>query len=221
MHELGECLSPIFVVPKPDGSYRLIFNFKNCNDAVLFRHFKMDTLNSVINLITPGAYMASLDLKHAYYSIPIAVEHRKFLKFFWNGQLYEFNALPMGLSSSPRIFTKVMKPPLATLRQKGYTNCGYLDDFYLQGDDFQECRDSKAFLEVFFFVHPDKCVLTPTQEITFLGFILNTVFMRVTLSQHKKDKLRSICLQALSGKIFTIRFIAHIIGKNCVGSAWS
>ena len=66
VHEVGECISPIFVVPKPDGSYWLIFNFKCCNQAVLYQHFKMDTLNTIISLITVGAYMASLDLQHAY-----------------------------------------------------------------------------------------------------------------------------------------------------------
>ena len=102
VHEQEECLSPIFVVPKPDGSRRLILNFKSCNEAVLFRHFNMDTLSTVINLIRPGVYMASLDLKHAYYTIPIAAEHRKYLKFVWGGQLYEFQSLPMGLTSSLR-----------------------------------------------------------------------------------------------------------------------
>ena len=56
------------------------FNSKSCNEAVLFRHFKMDTLSTVINLIRPGVYMASFDLKHAYYTIPIAAEHRKYLE---------------------------------------------------------------------------------------------------------------------------------------------
>lgn len=112
-HEEGECMSPIFVVPKSDGTYmyRLIFNFKKCNKAVLFRHFKIDTLSTATCLITLDSYVASLDLKHAYYSIPIATEQRRYLKFVWNGQLYEFGALPVGLTSSPRIFTKVMKPP--------------------------------------------------------------------------------------------------------------
>ena len=87
----------------------------------------MDTLRKVLNLIRPGGYMASLDLKHAYYTIPIAAEHRKYLKFVWEGQLREFQSLPMGLTSSPRIFTKIMKPVLASLRQKGYTNSGYID----------------------------------------------------------------------------------------------
>ena len=108
VHEVGECISPIFVIPKPDGSHRLIFNFKHCNQAVLYRHFKTDTLNAVISLITAGAYMASIDPQHAYYSIPISSEHRKFLNFSWQGHLYEFKVLPMGLSSSPRIFTKVV-----------------------------------------------------------------------------------------------------------------
>ena len=52
--------------------------------------------------------MASFDLKHAYYTIPFAAEHRKYLKFVWGGQLYEFQSLPLGLTSSPRIFTKIM-----------------------------------------------------------------------------------------------------------------
>jgi hypothetical protein len=42
----------------------------------------MDTLAAILSLVTPGAYMASIDLKHAYYTIPIAEEQRKFLKCF-------------------------------------------------------------------------------------------------------------------------------------------
>jgi hypothetical protein len=73
----------------------------------------MDTLAAILSLVTPEVYTASIDLeylKHAYYTIPIAEEQRKFLQFVWNEQLYEFCVLPMGLTSSPRIFTKVMKP---------------------------------------------------------------------------------------------------------------
>ena len=47
----------------------------------------MDTLNSVISMISPEAYFASLDLKHAYYTILVALEQRIFLKFLWLGNL--------------------------------------------------------------------------------------------------------------------------------------
>ena len=39
-NEIGECLYPIFVIPKGDASHRLIFNLKNCNQSVLHRHFR-------------------------------------------------------------------------------------------------------------------------------------------------------------------------------------
>ena len=61
-HEEGECVSPIFVVPRSDGTYRLIFNFKKGKD-VLFRHFKMDILSTVIGLITLDSCMASCLLR--------------------------------------------------------------------------------------------------------------------------------------------------------------
>ena len=120
----------------------LIFNFKRCNQAVLYRHFKMDTLAAILSLVTPGVYTASIDLeylKHAYYTIPIAEEQRKFLKFVWNEQLYEFCVLPMGLTSSPRIFTKVMKPCSFgyTLRQKGHINSDFIDDFIFKVRNFR------------------------------------------------------------------------------------
>jgi hypothetical protein len=56
--------------------------------------------------------MTSIDLKDAYYSIPVAAEDQKYLKFIWREKLYVFTSLPMGLTSSPRIFTKVLKPVL-------------------------------------------------------------------------------------------------------------
>ena len=111
-----QIISPIFLRPKPDGTYRVIFNLKALNDSVVYHHFKLDTLEATLPLITPGCYMTSLDLKDAYYSIPIAPEHQRFLKFIWKGVLYQFRCLPMGLTSSPRIFTKALKPVFAYLR---------------------------------------------------------------------------------------------------------
>ena len=132
--------------------------------------------------------------------------------------MYEFQSLPMGLTSSPRIFTQIMKPVLASLRQKGYTNSGYIDYFYLQGADFVDSYNNvkdtaDIFLQLGFLIHPEKCFLTPTQEITFLGFILNTRSMMVYLSDKKKERLKFLCTQALDGDIFSIRFVARVIGK--------
>ena len=115
VNQPDQFISPTLTRLKKDGSHRVIFNLKKLNDSVSCHHFKMDTLEAALKLMTPNCYMTSLDLQNAYYSIPIAKEHQKYLKFIWNNQLYAFTCLPMGLSSSPRIFTKLMKPVFATL----------------------------------------------------------------------------------------------------------
>ena len=74
--QVGQIISPIFLRPKSYGTYRLIFNLKALNDSVVYHHFRLDTLEAALPLITPGCYMTSLDLKDAYYSIPIAPEQQ-------------------------------------------------------------------------------------------------------------------------------------------------
>jgi len=76
-HCRGEYISTIFIRPKKDGGHRLILNLKKLNAYVEYHHFKMDTLRSAIRLTKPNCYMASVDLRDAYYSIPIDEEYQK------------------------------------------------------------------------------------------------------------------------------------------------
>ena len=60
-HETGEYISPIFIRQKLDGSCRLkwlMLNLKNLNEDMPYIYFKMETLQSVLSLITPGCYLA-------------------------------------------------------------------------------------------------------------------------------------------------------------------
>ena len=49
----GKYISTIFVCPKKDVGHRLILNLKSLNEYVEYHHFKMDTLQSTIRLMTP------------------------------------------------------------------------------------------------------------------------------------------------------------------------
>ena len=75
--------------------------------------------------------MVSIDLKDAYLSVAVAEEHRKYLRFQWERQLYEFLCLPFGLSSAPRTFTKLLKPVMSLIRQQGVRSIVFLDDMLL------------------------------------------------------------------------------------------
>lgn len=94
----------------------------------------MDTFETFLKIITANCFMSSADLKNAYYSLPVATEHQKFLQFFWEKRLFQFTSLPQGLSSAPRLFTKLLKPVYATYLRLGYLNVGYIDDSLLVGE---------------------------------------------------------------------------------------
>jgi len=73
--EKGDFVSSIFLRPKKDGSHRTILNLKKFNEFVEYYHFNMDTLETAISMMKPGCYMASVDLKVAYYTVPIDSSH--------------------------------------------------------------------------------------------------------------------------------------------------
>ena len=129
-----EFISTIFTTPKKDGSRRLILNLKKLNKFIAYKKFKIEALKCAMSLLKKNAWMTVLDLKDAYYSVPITLEHRKYLKFYFQGQLYCFTCLPNGLSCAPRIFTKLLKPVFATLRSQGHLSVSYIDDVFLQAD---------------------------------------------------------------------------------------
>ena len=129
--EPGQIVSSIFLHPKKDGPYRLILNLKQFNNNVVYHHFKMDSIQTIVLLVTPNCFMASLDLKDAYYSLPIRAGNQKFLHFIWRDELYEFTCLPSGLACAPRQFTKTPKPVLATLHKMDHISVAHIDDCYL------------------------------------------------------------------------------------------
>ena len=96
---------------KKYGGHRLILTLKNLNEKVKKHYFKMQTYTSALTLVTTkGCYMASIDWKDAYYSVPKLEEYQQYLKFQWKGNLFQCTCLLNGLSSAPRIFTKLTKP---------------------------------------------------------------------------------------------------------------
>lgn len=97
----GQFLSSYFLRLKPNGDYRFILNLKKLNEFIVAPHFKMEDIKTALKLITRNCFMATIDLKDSYFLIPISKKFRKFLRFSFNNQLYEFNVLPFGLSTAP------------------------------------------------------------------------------------------------------------------------
>ncbi len=224
-HEKGEFISPVFIRPKPDGDgFRMILNLKKLNEVSAYEHFKMDTFKGVLDLIYPGVFMVKLDIKDAYYSVPIKKSDQKLLKFLFDDVLYKYCALPNGYTKGPRRFTKLLKPILAILRKEGITLIAHLDDIIVVGWTYSDCQTSVLkvleMLQHFgFVINAKKSILIPSTEMVFLGFVTNSISMQVTLPEEKKLALKLRCEDILhkndqeGNARNTIRHIAQVLGK--------
>lgn len=217
LHEPGEFISPIFLRPKNDGSFRLILNLKKLNKFMPKIHFKMDTIHTVTELIHESSYMTKIDLKDAYYSIPINNNDKKYLKFMHKGKLFHFTCLPNGLSCGPRKFTKLLKPALTSLRTLGINIIAYIDDLIIIDDSYQKCVNAtqicvSLFDSLGFVIHPEKSNFTPATVIEYLGFSIDAINQTIQLTDSKKNKTKDLCQHVLSAKVLSIRQVAKLLG---------
>ena len=84
--------------------------------------------------------MTSRDLKDASYSVTISEEDSKYLKFYAGRNFLKLVALPNGLSSGQRKFTKLTKLPIACLRIEVVIVAISIDDIIVIGDSYEEWR---------------------------------------------------------------------------------
>ena len=101
--------SRLFLVEKATGGWRPVIDLSHLNDFVQLTPFKMETVASVLLSVREGDFLASLDLKDAYFQIPIHGSSRKLLRFMSEGTVYQFKALCYGLSTAPQVFTRGLR----------------------------------------------------------------------------------------------------------------
>ena len=210
-------ISNMFLVPKKTGDLRPVINLKSLNEFVEKIHFKMENIDMVKNLTKPGNYLASIDFKDAYFSVPIWQPHRKYLRFFWNNQTFQFACLPFGYSLAPRVFTKLLKPVTAHTRYHGVRLVSFIHDILIIGHNHQECLEHVSFLknlltDLGFIVNTGKSNLEPSQSLIFLGFIVNSQKMLLILPDHKVLKIKNACQSILKQKVVSLSDVAHVTG---------
>lgn len=215
-------LSPTFLIPKPNGKDRFILNLKYFNKFITNEHFKMEDYRSVCTLLSENCYIASIDLKESYLLVPIHPEHKKYLRFQIENDkqdlvTFEFNAMPYGLSSAPRTFTKIMKEVIGYLRKRGFSSVTYLDDTLCIGDSYEKCllnvTETVKILECLgFIINYEKSVLEPRRSCKFLGYMFNTENMTIFLPENKQIQILHLVQKFKKLQKCTIREFSQFIG---------
>lgn len=214
----GQFLSSYFLIKKPNNTFRFILNLKRLNEFITAPHFKLEDFRAVKNIIFFNSFMASVDLRDAYFVIPVYKGYRKYLRFVFEDQLYEFTCIPFGLCTAPFLFTKIMKLVIRHLRSKGFLSISYLDDFLLLGSSEEECLKNvmvtTSLLEYLgFIINYKKSNLMPNRKSKFLGFTFDSQKLKMELPSDKKDRVLESINSFRKLKFCRIRTFARLLGQ--------
>lgn len=209
--------------PKKDGGYRLVVDLRHLNQHMQQQACKYETLADLQLIIEPNDWMISADLENGYYHIGIHPSFQRFLTTEINGDLISFRALPFGLSTAPRVFTKFMRPVVAHLRKRGVRMLQYLDDSLFLAEDPSTLVKTRGLIEQLFQElglarKLSKGVWTPTQNIKHLGIEIDTVRGLFLVPLEKRNSImgaaKSILSYASSHRRWVhVRKLANLAGS--------
>jgi hypothetical protein len=163
-------------------------------------------------------YMVKIDMSNAYYHIPIAEAHKRYLSLAYNDQIYNMNCLPFGLSSAPSIFSKVSNWVASLLRDKGIRIIVYLDDYLLLNINpavlTQQAEHAVSLLkELGWHLNLEKSILEPRKQIEYLGLIWDSEANLITLPKAKITNISKIINHTLKKHTWSWMTAKHLFGK--------
>ena len=205
--DIPHCVHSMGAVPKKDGGYRIITDCKwplgssinNFMDDTVAT-FSYKSVDDVIELLFPGAYMATVDISSAYRSISVHPDQWDYQGLYWN-----LNGSPVhlkdtricfGLRNAPFLFTRVSNFIVRCMARRGYhLVVNYVDDFIVLGDSFESCQQAQLELisllgSLGFQVSWKKCS-SPSTITRYLGIDIDSVSMQLSLPEDKLVKLRA------------------------------
>ncbi|MGL5405375.1 MAG: reverse transcriptase domain-containing protein [Propionibacteriaceae bacterium] len=208
----------LFVVPKSSGGWRPVLDVSALNLHVQKTKFHMETTRSVLESIRQGDWMVSLDMQDAYFHIPIHRESRKYLRFMFEGKVFQFRALCFGLATAPQVFTRVLSPIGSWLHILGVRISLYLDDWLLRSESESRCmKDLGTTLDLArklgILVNKQKSQLVPSQSILYLGMILNAQVFRAFLSPKRVQGCLETVQEFLDKKVSSANQWMRLLGK--------
>ena len=193
-------------IPKPDGSVRYITDCSRPAKSSVnnymketFSSFSFKTIDQIVDSISPGCFMATVDLQNAYRSVPIHPTDRCHFGLQWdfgNGPVDMCdNFLCFGSKCSAYIFNRVTDSVARYLNKLGHKCFNYLDDFIIVADTIAEaCATQNLLISTLhslgFYISWRK-VFSPSQQCRYLGIDIDSVQQRLILPAEKLDKLHA------------------------------
>jgi hypothetical protein len=128
--------SPAFLVPKPQGGYRIVIDYRLLNKRVVFDAFPMPSVEHAFANFQGAKVFSIWDLNSADYQIPLSAKSRKVTAFCTPFRLFEFTKLPMGISVGCQVLSRVVDSLFGDLKHSYVYN--FMDDLVMYSRSMEE-----------------------------------------------------------------------------------
>ena len=217
-------INPLLVVQQSSGKCRLIldlsFVFKQ--NFIWKQSVRLEDIRAVFDLFQSGYFFFTFDLISGYHHVEIFQDHRQYLGFSWNfgsvAKHFVFTVLPFGTSSTPYIFSKLVRSLVNYWCGLGRRVVTFLDDGIGGSPDYASClvhsRLCRSDLDsADFFVNLQKSVWEPSQVGTWLGSHLIFSFNFITVPLPKITKLQESISRILALRFVNAKDLASVAGQ--------
>lgn len=163
-----------FVLPKKDGTWRFIVDYRELNKISVPDNYPMPNIEEILAYLGGAKWFSVFDLAKGFYQMSMAREHIERTAFICHHGLFEFTRLPMGLRNSPASFQRCMDFVLRETRWN--TNIPYMDDVVTYSREFEkhvsDIVDTLTKIRnANFTIHPRKVQLC-RRRLKYLGYII-------------------------------------------------
>ena len=183
--DCSDWVHPLHVVGKKGNAIRICNDLTKLNPHTVVEKFVMPTAEELIVKLAGAKVFTKLDIKSAYFHMPLHPESRHLTAFLTSHGLYQYKVLPMGLSSSGACWQRFMSQRVADLPGV----CVYMDDILVFGKDSQ---DHAAKLQMVLErlnslnirLNESKCVWN-AQSLEFLGHTISNAGLQPSADNTK------------------------------------
>ncbi|XP_075527109.1 uncharacterized protein LOC142559392 [Dermacentor variabilis] len=128
--------SPVVLVPKKDGSFRLCVDYRRLNALTRKDAYPLPTIESIVGSLGSAKYFTTLDAAKGYLQVEVEPEDKAKTAFTCHRGLFQFERMPFGLCNAPATFQRLMDRVLGNAKWS-HAMC-YLDDIVIYSETFEE-----------------------------------------------------------------------------------
>lgn len=132
----SEYASPVVLVPKRTGGFRMCVDYRMLNSVVQKEYFPTNLVEEEIHSLSGKRVFTLLDMMSGYLQIGVAESSRKYTAFVTPDGQYQYKRVPFGLSNAVSVFGRVMSKIVQPLRDQGISF--YMDDVVIATETEEE-----------------------------------------------------------------------------------